>query len=60
MSKKRTPDELEDDIAELFEKGYKTEVAVNTLMSLLMNKGIFNLKEFEGDMKEVRERVRNK
>ena len=48
----------EDDIAELFEKQYKTEVAVNTIISLLIKNKTFTLNEFEEEMKEIRRRVK--
>ncbi|MBD3249284.1 hypothetical protein GF336_04530 [Candidatus Woesearchaeota archaeon] len=49
---------LDDDISELFEEDYKSKVAVNTLISLLIEKGIFTEKEFKESMNKIRKRVR--
>ena len=51
-------DKLDDDISEIYEEQYKTKTAVNTIISLLIKKGIFAEKEFKEEMKVTRERVR--
>jgi hypothetical protein len=58
MKKELTLEKLDDEIAELFEKGYKSEVAINTIMNLLLKKEIFTEEEFMEEMKEIRRRVR--
>lgn len=48
----------EDDIAEIYEEMHKTKVSVNTILSLLIKKGIITEKEFKEEMKNIRKRIR--
>jgi len=48
----------EDDIAEIYEDMYKTKVSVNTILSLLLKKGVITKKEFKEEMKNIRKRIR--
>ena len=50
---------LEEDIALLFENQYKSEVAINTLLGVLLKKKLCTLEEFEDEMKEIRRKVRD-
>ena len=51
-------DKLDNDISEIYEENYKSKVAINTMISLLIKKGIFTEKEFKEEMKNVRKRVK--
>ena len=51
-------DKLDDDISEIYEEHYKIKVSLNTIISLMIKKGIFTRKEFEEEMRDVRERIR--
>ena len=55
---KKFLDKSRDDVAETYEEMYKTKVAVNTILLLLIKKVIFTEKEFKEEMKKVRKRVR--
>ena len=59
MAKKPTLDELDDEVAQLFEDTYKNKVAAAALLSLLLKKHIFTPDEFDDEMNEVRQRVRD-
>ena len=52
-------EKLDDDFDIIMEKQYKTEVAVNTILSLLIKKKMFTKEEFKEEMKEIRQRVRD-
>jgi len=56
---KKFLDKSEDDIAKIYEEMYKTKVSVNTILSLLIKKGIITEKEFKEEMKNIRKRIRD-
>lgn len=51
-------DKLDDDISEIYEEQYKSKVAINTLILLLVKKGVFTEKEFKDEMSGIRKMVK--
>ena len=49
---------IEGDIAHLYQEHYKSEVAINTIISLLVDRGVFTLNDFKKSMAKIRKKVR--
>lgn len=53
-------DKLDDDISEIYEELYKNKVGINTIISLLIKKGVFTEKDLKEETVIIRKRVRDK
>lgn len=53
-------DKIDDDIAELYEQDYKSKVALNTLISLLIKKGVLTQEQIKEEMKIMRKEFEDK
>ncbi len=51
-------DKLDKDISQLFEKGYKSDVALKAVISILLKKELMADREFEREIRSIRKRVR--
>lgn len=49
---------LDDDISEIYEETYRSRVVIDTLISLLIKKGVFSKEELKEQTARIRERIR--
>jgi site-specific recombinase len=52
-------EKLDTDTSSLFEEIYKEKVALNTVISLLIKKGVFSEEDFKSEMLKIRKRIRD-
>ena len=51
-------EKMDTETATLFEEIYKEKVALNTVISLLIEKGVLSKEEFKSEMLKIRKKIR--
>ena len=51
-------EKMDTETATLFEEIYKEKVALNTVISLLIEKGVLSKEEFRSEMLKIRKKIR--